>query len=343
MTDKLTTAIRRAVAELVDAAPLAPDLNRPRSSRPSHRRSLAVVGLAVAAAAAGVLAVRDEPPRHSTVVSGQPEASTPPEGASFVAPTQLPAGLTFVEGGRRAFRGTGGETLLMAAEDGREARLTWSEVAVQGGCPRATPVTTIRGDPQSGQGGLLIASRPEEAAFRGNEAFGQLIWCGDGFHVTLVTDGFGEAATRALAATVRVQPGLHRALTVDAPAGFASGRVEGDGIRYALVFEAPAGTRLRVLVRPGWTDDPRLAKAETGATGATDVEVRGRPGWLEQRIGAVGLTVLYDDHTVVSLYGEGLTGDQLVEAAASLQPADPSIAPDLAGDPGRCDRLGLCG
>ena len=349
MTDHLTTEIRRALTELVDAAPLAPDLERRPTSRPAAGppRRLIAVALPLAVIVGSVVWLNDGDPQSTTVEVGEPTPSSPPfqgepREPTLVAPTVLPAGLQFVEGGRSAQVIGGGNTILLAAADGRTARLTWSEVTMPGGCPGPVPMTTIRGSSASGPSGPPAPATPEEAVFRGTGDSGQLVWCGEGIYVTLSSEGMGEAATRSLATTVRREAGRPGSLAITPPAGFASGRIAQSGTRYALTYGLTPGRRLRVHIRPGWTADLRLLKAEVGAVEARDVTVGGRPGFVREGTTA-SLTLLYDDRSIVSLFGTGLTPDELLETSASLRPADPAIAPDTATQPGLCDRLGLCG
>jgi len=83
-----------------------------------------------------------------------------------------------------------------------------------------------------------------------------------------------------------------------------------------------------------------------GTPSASDVTVDGRPGFATALPGGPRyqqLTVLFDDHTLVTLQGTGLSASQVQQAGASLAPADPALAPSVIGDASRCERLGLCG
>ncbi len=55
------------------------------------------------------------------------------------------------------------------------------------------------------------------------------------------------------------------------------------------------------------------------------------------------VAVLYDDHTLVVLSSASMAEDDLLAAAGSLVPGDPSVPRPVASDPGLCDRLGMCG
>ena len=100
------------------------------------------------------------------------------------------------------------------------------------------------------------------------------------------------------------------------------------------------------FVRGAWTTDLRLLEARSALSSATEVDVGGRRGFIGQMPGGPrfqSLTVVYDGRTIVTLAGDGLSPDQLLSAAASLAPADASVAPDVRTEPGKCDRLGMCG
>jgi hypothetical protein len=177
-----------------------------------------------------------------------------------------------------------------------------------------------------------------------------LHWCDHGhIEIDLIVSGLDETATRSLAKTIRPQAGTPNALTLDPPPGFAAGQPNAKGLLYSLVYQpddAPASRpQLVVTVASAWTTDLRLLEARSGGS-PVEVTVGERKGFRVQAPGGPryqSLTLLYDERTVVTLSGDGLTPDQLVAAAASLRPGDASTAPDVSGDPARCNRLGLCG
>ena len=61
-----------------------------------------------------------------------------------------------------------------------------------------------------------------------------------GTDVNLITAGLGEAATRALAATVRPVPGRSDGLTLDPRPGFVPGRPAAGGLGYTVAFRPDA-------------------------------------------------------------------------------------------------------
>ncbi len=69
------------------------------------------------------------------------------------------------------------------------------------------------------------------------------------------------------------------------------------------------------------------------------LELGGRPAVATDHI----VAVLYDEQTLVVLSASGLARSDLLAAAASLVPGDPSVPRPVAADPGLCDGLGMCG
>ncbi|MDQ6725794.1 MAG: hypothetical protein M3066_06470 [Actinomycetota bacterium] len=364
MTDRLTTEIRSALAELVDAAPLPPDLpgagGRPRRrTRPTR---VVAIGLLAAALAGGLVAVDRRHPSTS-VAAGQPpdtnhNAELAPIGSdvlpppTFVSPTSVPGGLQFIEGGRTSPATSAPNEILIAGGEGRSARLVWTAASA---CGSATPVTAVRpgtgGSALSSPVATAMASDPQTASYGSTGGNGSLRWCEGGTtSVMLLTTGFDETAARALAATVRPAAGRAGDLTLVVPTGFSAGRPSARSVSYTLAFRpsqsATSRPQLTVGVRSAWTTDLQLLEASGGLPSVRQIDVGGSRGFVGQGAGGPqyqSLTVVYDERTIVNLGGDGLTSDQLIAAAASLAPADPAVAPDVTGDPQRCARLGLCG
>lgn len=362
MNDALTNEIRRALAELVDAAPLPPEvpgLTRHPLRHLTDRAALVSV-LVVALAVAGAAVARDD--RASTTVAvGPPGRTSEPEAAliappvtlnpTLVSPSRPPDGLRFIEGGSRESAAHGvGQTILLVGPDGRVARLGWNAITVRGGCAASGPATTARGAPDGAAAPTTsLPSSPGEATFKPSRDADWLQWCDDALQITLTTTGFDEASARILAGTVRRVPGQVDELTLTPPEGFLAGRPSADGPVYVLAFrpEQAVASRPQLIVRVvgAWTTDLRLLQAENGSP-VTPVEVSGRPGFAGALPGGPryqSLTVLFDDSTLVTLLGDGLSAEQLVATAGTLLPADPALAPSVIGDAGRCDRLGMCG
>lgn len=365
MSDVLTSHIRRAVAELVNAAPLPPDIGH-AASRPSPRRThrrAALAGTLLVALVAGVGVLNQD--SSTTVSVGQP--SVPPTdpvddpGAvplptsldpTFVSVSAPPAGLQFIEGGTGASTARGLSAIVAAGPSGSVARLTWTPTPVRGMCASAGPVTTVRG-PNAATPAVpaaVMASTPAEATFTASGDGGFLQWCRDDRSFTMSTIALGESEARTLAATVRPVAGRPDDVTLDTPPGFVRGRPTTAGPTHVLVFRPnqalSARPQLTVRVRGAWTNDVRLLKAEAGVPTATEVNIGGRPAFLYEMPGGpryLSLTVIWDDRTSVTLSGDGLSFSELRAAAASLGPADPALAPDVQGDPGRCSRLSMCG
>jgi hypothetical protein len=361
VSDSLSAAIRAAVAELVDAAPLPPELgpsvSRAKPRRPRLATALVVVIL-LSAFSVGISVLRRD--RSQTTVaasggsSGAGMVTEPPIGTdalpdpTFVRPVAPPAGLRLIEAGSSRSTPRGSREILLAGPGNRSARLLWTAPSP---C-RTTTVTTVeaaRGDAGPDAG----VSRPQSASdapFVGSGNTGSLHWCQGETDINLITVGFDETTTRALAATVHAVSGRPDDLTLQLPPDFIGGRPSASGLAFTLAFgpdQSPAAKpTMAVHIRAAWTTDLRLLEARSGLSPATEIDVGGHRGFIGQLPGGPryqSLTVVFDDRTLVELVGDGLTADQLVSAASSLGPADPSSAPDVSGDSERCRRLGMCG
>lgn len=366
MTDPLDTEIRRLMGELERQAPLPPtseELHLRGRPPPRHRSGFRLTGLvAFLVLVAGVISLQPWHDRSSTPVATGIGPTSLPLGAApipgdaalpdptFVTVASPPQGLRFIEGGSQVLRGRS-EEILLADPKGQSVRLLWNAA---GGCGAGTPLTTLREAPGTAtappRAAGQIAPTSAEAPFVGSGNGGALHWCEQGkVDINLITSGFDEPGTRSVATTVHLIPGTSDRLTIGVPAGFAAGRPNAQGRLYNLAFRpddaSSSRPQLTVMIASAWTTDIGLLKARAGGS-TSDVDVGGRKGFVAQSPGGSryqSLTVVYDDRTIVTLRGDGLTTDQLAAAAASIRPADPSLAPDIAGDPGRCSRLGLCG
>lgn len=361
MTDALTEEIRRAVAELVDAAPVAPDfevLPGPPSRRPAYALVVATAVVLLVVGGLGLLR-RDA----STVVSVGQRSSAPGGGGAstgipaavpgeptFVAPSTLPQGLRLIEGGTGDSTTVAVNTILVAGPDGATARLSWS-VDAGGACVSAP---WPRGEPSVESGSAVerldrVPSTPADSPFTPSRDGSRLNWCAEGRFFTFTAMGLSEDSARGIAASARVVPGRLDDVTIVPPSGFVAGAPKAVGQAHVLVFRPHENTSARpqlgMRVRSAWTTDLRLLKAELGVPTATDVDVGGRPGFIKEMPAGpryYNLTVVYDDRTLVHLSGDGLSLAEMLSLAASLTPADRSMAPDVTSDPQRCKRLALC-
>jgi hypothetical protein len=363
VTDPLDTEIRRLMGELSQRAPLAPTTEE-LGRRPQHRRQRAHGARAVALAAllmtvVGVATLRLSDDGSSTrVATGTVPSSQaaggqgglPPDVAlpdpTFLTIATPPEGLRYIEGASRATGGRSDE-IALADASGRTVRMLWNTA---GGCAAGTPRTTVRGATEAPAEGAPPALRSDDAPFVRSADGGALRWCHEGrVEVNLIATGFAEEATRSLARTVQLDPGSPDKLVIAVPPGFVAGRPNAQGRLHRLAFRpdqaASSRPQLTVTVTSAWTTDLRLLGARLGPS-ASEVVVGDRRALVTEAPGGADfqwLILVYDDRTVVMLQGAGLTREQLVSAAASLRVADPSLAPDVAGDPSRCARLGLCG
>ena len=361
MTDPLDAEIRRLMGQLSQHAPFAPTAGELSRRRPPHRARPPLLTLGgVLLAMVLVVAVTQLRDHSSTqVATGPTPTSQAPSLAlgesvlpdpTFVTMTTPPDGLRFVDGGRRSGGGSSDE-ILLADSSGRSMRLLWTAAS---NCTAGAPVTTARDGTgaaaPSGSPGLIASSANDAPFLSSEQGTGALHWCEQGhIDINFIVKGLSEDNARSLARTVRQMSGSRDELTLDAPPGFVAGQPNAKGLLYALLFRPDDGPsskpQLFVMVASAWTTDLLLLESRSGGA-PVEVTLGGRKGFIVQAPGGTryqSLTVVYDEHTVVTLSGDGLTPDQLVDAARSLRPGDPSVAPDVSGDPGRCSRLGLCG
>jgi hypothetical protein len=369
MTDPLTTEIRRAVAELVDAAPLPPDFDEivihPLGR--DGRRGVgikAAAGIVVVAVAAVVLfAVRRSPgpttvtilPSSSTTLTmsaGTPIVGAIPPTPTLVSPTKPPPGLRFIVGGSSDGAAQISNEILVAGPPSRSARLIWFP-PYHGACIDQAPATTVAPGTSGTNSALaptVLPVSPQQAAFTpSGDGGSSLEWCvNKTFKVDLDTTGFDETTARALAATVELVRGQSDEFTLVAPPGFVAGRPSTGGTMYVLTFGRDAASTstppLTVMIQGAWTTNLNLLESQSPP--ATNLDIGGRPAFIFQLPGGPRyqwLTIVYDNRTVVTLEGDGLTRQQLISAGSSLAPADPSLAANVSGDPQLCEHLGLCG
>lgn len=355
--ERLDTEIRRAVNEVVDLAPLPPTLD-PASIRTARRPRRALAGttllfavvIGLTGLAIWVVPKPDHQARQSQDPLSGPATTQVPPPPTLVGPSTAPRGLELVLGGTATLTG-GPDALLLANETGtRTARLLFTPPG-RAGCTTGQQVTTTshaagsRQTPPATQGAQpSLAEAQWQSA---GDGFGALHWCDDaGRELNLVTRGLTQTEARELAATVRASATDPAAVDVDPPEGFVLGRELRSTRISRLLYERPgsASPRLEISVQTPWTRHLQLLAAT--AWSAELLQLGGRPSIaLSNRPGKQGFdtyVVLWDDATLVTVRGEGITDQQLRAAAADLRPLDPSLAPENP-NPLTCGRLGLCG
>lgn len=313
-----------------------------RSRRRRRRRAMASGGLVVVAATMlGALGLADGGDGGRRVVTG-PAAPTSTstvgtDGArpTLVAPTVLPPGLRFIEGGSDGGVAQGGGTVTLSGAGASEpVRLTWWPLTFRGGCEALvatgpSPAT----DPRASRAAAIRAYLDGSA--------NQIGWCEpDGpVMAVLVGPSVSRQQLADLAMTVSRVPGPAPELTLVPPAGFSMIRDVAPVNRSVLMFGIPgaAWPTLRIQVESPGPKALERARSERGGQLAT---IAGRPAL----IGPGGIQLLYDDHTLVSISGTAVSEQDVRRAAESLGPTDPGMAPPATPDrrDGRCDRLGLC-
>jgi hypothetical protein len=364
VTDRLTTEIRRAVAEMVDAAPLPPEFPLPalQPAGPAHPKRTTAMAMTLAfavvvAAAVGIWNTRTNHPRVQVGPSAQVRQSSTPAPTtpvaptpSFVLPTKLPTTVKFLAGGQvyASTPGPGGvKNIILVGPSGQSARLTWSG---SGDCNTLEPTTTVAQEAgqvaPAGQGQSTMATNPDAAPYRASGNAGLLNWCVQSAgRVQLTTVGMGETGSRSLSRTVRSSP-TAEGLSLTTPTGFVSGSPDAGGFQYTVKY-GPVATgasapTVVVTISPAWTNNVSLLETFTGFSSPI-MTIGGRPGFVVDTPGNMSATVLYDANTIVSVQGTGISLNQVEVAAASLAPASSALAPDVSADPSTCNILGLCG
>jgi hypothetical protein len=314
MTVELDRRIRRFVAELVDAAPLPPLHPAPRTPRVAARpwlRATLTLGFVAATAMALVVAGRD---------SQEPApATTVPASPTFLLPANLPPGVQLAVAGRDVIHASFHEILIWSDDFARTARLQWQ---------RASGVC-------DGPRGSTLPASPAEAIALGRPA---IQWC-DPDHDLMGTLSAGRGLSHEEVAQLAsgITGPVDGRLAIALPPGFRSVVTPRSTEVISARYESPDGSpALHVRV----TSAGPLALDRLRADNPGElVVVAGRPGLQAERF----VAVLADERTLVVLSSQSLAPADLLAAAGSLAPADPGLAPPVAGRPGLCERLGLCG
>jgi hypothetical protein len=338
MTDILDRKIKGLVAELVDAAPVAPPLGsvpaRPR--RAPGRWAAAAAAAACLVAAAAFLVTLDRSQGSRVQLGGRPPvapALEDTEKPTFVVPAQLPAGLELVDAGSGTSGRASFEEIVFWSDDFTAiGRILWGPV--EGGCPAAANPGVVPASQQEAIG----AHRSAVPA----PASGQSIqWCdpADGVMVTVSPGRLSREGTAEIAEGV-VRSGDD--LAVRLPARFTAVRTPAELERFRLRYRGhgPGAPELWVDVQsagPFPLERQRVDSADPASW--APVLLGGRPAIAGDHVVAVA----YDDHTLVVLSSPSLPESDLLAAAASLVPGDASLPKPVASDPGLCDRLGMCG
>ena len=344
MSDPLTTEIRRALVEVADTAPVPPDpaafphpVPAAASSR-GRRVAVAVAAVAVLAVGLAIASVLTGRESSTDVATGPSPAGPAPTtflprpalpSPPLVAPTKLPDGVRHI-GGITTTKEPSAHRIILVGAGGQKMKVVWN---------RDTPSRC--GPPP--QGTPPFPPDPDAAAYEADGGGAVLHWCSGRTEVRLLTVGVGEAEARRVARSVRLS-GDTADLTLIVPAGFRAARAPTSTPMTVLVYGSPGvdarakvpagGLRLTVVVEPAWTDDLALLAGDTVFSNTSEVSIGGRPGLVGRMEGRTPSVMLVEaPSTLVTLYGEGVTQEQLLAAAASLAPADPSIVTGLKAEP----------
>ncbi len=333
--DNVDTRIRRAVAELVDAAPLPPSFDRIVAARRTrHRRRLVlVVPLAVAAAVVALVARNElrSPVEVTTEIAPSDRSIVPaPKEAVWptrVAPSKLPAGLELADAARDTTRrepSGSGQLEFWSGDFARSGLVSWSPS--RGGC-RSSPVAQ--------------SQREAIERFRDFPEGSSLQWCDSatGLHVGVSTHGMPSEDAAELARRVHARDG---SVTVALPEGFRGVEVPGVYHVIALRYEGRtlAGKpQLHVRIDSAGPFELERRRAQMWERRPRLATLGGRPA-LETENAVI---VLYDDRTLVTLSGDGLSREDVFAAAESLVARNDIDIPSVTSDPAACDRLRICG
>jgi hypothetical protein len=318
-------AIRRAVSELVDAAPLPPVLDDGPTPVPSGgsgrgpRLLLAAFVLVVALVLILVVARRPGPVNPSGVAPGPSIGAEPQETIepTAVVPASVPAGMALTLATRGDSRHDGSGALAI----------------YQVGGPQETVVLWSPGCEPPGSAGMRTKD-DAIALIRAGVGVGEG-WCQDGYRVGLEAS-HDPAIDAAIAASVTFDPAT-KGFRASVPSGYASHRQAPAG---TVTFEYGSVSPEGLLITATGAEGPEAFDAERAVLfdpAGHDVELGGHRAYVADRSGPRRSTVLvqYDDHTVVLLVSFVLDADQLADVAAGLRPADAaSLAAIDASTPG---------
>ncbi len=311
-----------------------------RTRRRRMRRTVASAGFVVAATLLGALGLLDRSDGGRRVLtSPAAPSSTAPLGPTqvprptLVAPTVVPTGLRFLEGGSTTGSGARGTVTLSSTGLNRPVQLTWWPLGIRGGCEELVA---------TGPSPATDARRSRSDAIRAyvDGSMNQIGWCQpEGvLLVTLFGPDLPRQQLADLALTVAPIPGVPWELTVAPPAALKVAR-DVDVPRAVLMYgrQESAWPTLRVQIEAAGANALERARADRGGEPL-------RLGTRPALTGPDGILVLYDDHTLVRVSGTAVSEQEVRGAAESLAPADPSMAPPVGIDSrdGRCSRLGLC-
>jgi hypothetical protein len=338
MTD--VRKIRGLVAELVDAAPAAPPLDAVPSADPraSRRRHVAVLAaISSLAAAAAVIVAFDGGDESRVQLGGRPTA--PPaveeyEKPTFVVPSRLPAGFELVAAGSDTSRRMGAQEIVFWSEDFmRAGRVVWD--GPDGRCPPARRRSVAISQQQAIE---EYRSAPASTASAGTIRE-PLRWC-DPADAVMVTVVPGRGLSRE--ETADVAEGIVRKgedLLLSLPPGFTAVRTPEDRDLIRLLYRGPGGTDLWVDVwgRGLLSLESHRVDSENPASWQP-MTLGGRPALKGDHV----VTVRYDEHTLVDMYSLRLAESDLLAAAASLVPGDPSVPTPVVSDRSLCKRLDMC-
>ena len=173
----------------------------------------------------------------------------------------------------------------------------------------------------------------------------KLRWCEAGFD--LMADGGALHPRVDILRSLRATGGGRHGFEVDTAPGlqvlYSPEPAEHVALRYS-----GGGDGRSLVVHAGGDEPTALAQARLSAVAPRSVMVGDRPAFVTgpDPVGSslVGssLLVQYDDHTLVTVTGVGLTEQEVVDAAASLAPADPALTPIVEIGKASCDNLHLC-
>lgn len=339
MTDVLDRRIRGLVAELVDAAPVAPPLDPFGSPGRRRSRSRSVAGAAVAAClvvVTALLVVVDEE-HGSRVELGRPPTETPAAETAakptFVVPSQLPSGFELVAAGSDTTRRMGTQEIVFWSEDfTRSGGIVWS--GPDGRCP---PAAIPRWAGAASQQEAINAYRSDAAKTGPPE---NLAWCDPIDDVLVSVTPRRGLSTEEVADVAEGVVRNGEELAVRLPAGFTAVRTPEDRDLIRLLYRGPGGIELWVDVSSAgpFPLERQRVNSQDPASWETAV-VGGRPAIKGDHL----VAVLYDEHTLAVLSSPAIGQSDLLTAAASLVPGDPRLPKPVASDPSLCDRLGMCG
>jgi hypothetical protein len=240
---------------------------------------------------------------------------------TLLTTSNLPTGLTLEDGGTTA-SSAAAEVELVTPDNSASYRIQWQ------GASCITASISSRAD-------ALEALEAQEESPANEPRDLHVEWCDGPNYFVVYGTGSTTAGLVTLVSTVTATADSAE-LTFVPPTGMQY-RTELVNRTWSALAYRDGDRSLLIKVTSAIDGQIPLSLAQEGQTLSVGPFTAYRTG--EQP--SPQLSLVYDDNTLVFISGENLTDQELADAAAALQPADPTLAPPVSGN---CDTFGaMCG